>query len=108
MAPLEGEPPGMTESRPARQVHALVTGVVQGVGFRYFVADAARRAGAVGWVRNLRDGRVELVAEGPEAAVRALLDEVRAGPPGSRVEALDAQWHEACGDFTGFRLERTV
>ncbi|MCL6553967.1 MAG: acylphosphatase [Firmicutes bacterium] len=58
--------------RPVR-AHVWVRGRVQGVGFRFFVARHARELGLAGWVRNLPDGRVELVAEGPQAAVDALL-----------------------------------
>jgi acylphosphatase len=64
---------------------AIVSGRVQGVGFRFFAERAARRAGVRGWVRNLPDGRVETVAEGEEAAVTRYLDEIRKGPLGGRV-----------------------
>jgi acylphosphatase len=52
---------------------ALVAGHVQGVGYRWFVQRLASEAGLAGWARNLPDGRVEVVAEGPEDAVRALI-----------------------------------
>lgn len=64
---------------------AVVSGRVQGVGFRYFAERAARKAGVAGWVRNLPDGRVETVVEGSDAAVDAYLAEIRKGPFGSRV-----------------------
>ena len=64
---------------------AIVSGRVQGVGFRFFAERAARRAGVRGWVRNLEDGRVETVVEGDEAAVARYLDEIRKGPLGGRV-----------------------
>jgi len=64
---------------------AVVSGRVQGVGFRYFAERAARKAGVAGWVRNLPDGRVETVAEGSNGAVEAYLAEIRKGPFGSRV-----------------------
>jgi acylphosphatase len=57
----------------ARRVVAVVSGHVQGVGYRYFVRGLASAAGLAGSARNLPDGRVEVVAEGPEAALRALL-----------------------------------
>ena len=56
-----------------RRVHCIVTGVVQGVGFRYHTCDEAVRLGLRGLVRNLDDGRVEVVAEGAEEALRQLV-----------------------------------
>jgi acylphosphatase len=67
-------------------VHLEVVGKVQGVGFRWFVRETARRAGLAGWVRNHDDGRVEIAASGPEAAIAALTSAARTGPPGARVE----------------------
>ncbi len=107
MSPASSEAAGAT-GQPSHRLHAFVDGVVQGVGFRYFVLDAARRLGARGWVRNLRDGRVELLAEGNQASLSALLSEVRRGPPGGRVNSVETIWKEAGGEFDGFRLERTA
>lgn len=67
-------------------VHLEVVGKVQGVGFRWFVREAARRAGVAGWVRNRADGRVEIAAAGSETAIAALVSAARAGPPGARVD----------------------
>jgi acylphosphatase len=67
----------------------LVSGRVQGVGFRYFTQAAAARAGVAGWVRNLPDGRVEAAAEGEAAAIEAFEHQLRQGPPGSRVDRVD-------------------
>lgn len=71
------------------RVRAFVSGRVQGVGFRRFTQRAARELHLSGWVCNLADGRVELVAEGPAEQVDALLDAVRRGPRAARVEAVD-------------------
>ncbi len=67
----------------------LVAGRVQGVGFRASTVAEGRRLGLRGFARNLADGRVEIVAEGPRAAVDALLAWSRTGPPLARVETLD-------------------
>jgi acylphosphatase len=67
-------------------IHVLVRGHVQGVGFRYFVKQAADALGIPGWVRNLRDGRVEAVLMGPETAVRPVLDQIGRGPRQARVD----------------------
>jgi len=72
----------------ARRV--VVRGRVQGVGYRYSTVEAAERYGITGWVRNRRDGTVEALIQGETAAVLAMLDWCRRGPPGARVEAVDA------------------
>ena len=68
----------------------VVSGRVQGVGFRFFVEDAARREGVGGWVRNLPDGRLEAFAEGDLEAVDRFEAKIRRGPPAARVEAVEA------------------
>jgi acylphosphatase len=66
----------------------LVTGRVQGVGFRWFVERRARALGLAGWVRNLPDGSVEVAAAGDDAALDALRATLREGPSGARVMAV--------------------
>lgn len=63
-----------------------VTGIVQGVGFRWYVREKARRLGLHGWVRNLEDGDVEIAVEGPDEQLAFLLAAVREGPDGARVD----------------------
>ena len=67
----------------------LVSGRVQGVGFRYFAERAAAREGLHGWVRNNPDRRVEILAEGEADAVERFERQIRQGPPGSRVEHVE-------------------
>lgn len=67
-------------------MHVRVSGRVQGVGFRWFVLTEARRRGLKGWVRNNRDGSVELEAEGSAGEVAALRARVAEGPPAARVQ----------------------
>lgn len=69
----------------AKAVDATVTGRVQGVSFRYYTEQQARRLGVTGWVRNEPDGSVAVHAEGPEDAVDALVDWCRSGPSMARV-----------------------
>jgi len=88
-----------------RRLHAVVRGRVQMVGFRYFVVDRARALGVTGWVRNGDDGAtVEVVAEGPEDALRQLEESLRAGPRGARVEAVDATWSDALDGYDWFEV----
>ncbi|TDN91972.1 acylphosphatase [Microbacterium sp. BK668] len=70
-----------------RRVHVLVSGDVQGVGYRYTMKIVAADAGVVGWVRNRRDGRVEAEFEGDDAPVDEVLAWMAGGPPGARVTA---------------------
>ncbi len=68
------------------RVRLLVIGRVQGVGFRWFVREAARRHRLAGWVQNRSDGSVELEVSGDEGALREFLATLREGPPGARVD----------------------
>jgi acylphosphatase len=82
----------------------LISGRVQGVAFRWETRRAAGRCHVTGWVRNLPDGRVEAVAEGPRANVNDLIDWCRKGPPVARVDSLDIQWEDFSGDFATFEI----
>lgn len=83
-----------------KRVHVMVSGEVQGVGFRYSMRHVAQRAQATGWVRNLRDGRVEAEVEGTDAAVDAVLAWARRGPAGSTVSRVEIDEIEPAGDET--------
>lgn len=87
-----------------KRLTARVTGRVQGVGFRAFVVREARALVVHGTARNLPDGAVEVVAEGPEESLRVLLAALRRGPAYSDVSAVDAQWCDATGGFRGFNI----
>jgi acylphosphatase len=69
-------------------LHVRVTGMVQGVGFRWFVRERARRLGISGWVRNVDDGSVEIMAAGDPGQLELLRRELEQGPRGARVEAV--------------------
>jgi acylphosphatase len=73
----------------ARRV--LVSGVVQGVGFRYYTQLRASELGLSGWVQNLADGRVEVWVEGQPAVVEEMLEWLHRGPPGARVSGCEAR-----------------
>jgi acylphosphatase len=69
----------------------VVSGRVQGVGFRWFVAEAARQEGLVGWVRNLEDGRVDVLAEGDADALARFEWRLWQGPPAARVDDVESE-----------------
>ncbi|MFJ6672338.1 acylphosphatase [Actinosynnema sp. NPDC091369] len=81
---------------------AWVRGRVQGVGFRWWTRARALELGLVGSASNLRDGRVEVNAEGPESACRDLLTALRSGDTPGRVDSIVERWSEARGGLTGF------
>jgi len=66
-----------------------VSGRVQGVGFRYFTEDVARREGVRGWVENLPDGRVEVAADGDAESIERFEQSIRHGPRGARVDTFE-------------------
>ena len=88
-----------------RRVHAIVTGTVQGVGYRFTLQHVVERAHATGWVRNLRDGSVEAEIEGEGAAVEAVLDWMREGPRGGDVTGVEVAELSPTGG-TGFEVRR--
>jgi len=83
---------------------ARITGVVQGVGFRYWTARKADELGLAGTVRNRHDGSVELVAEGSAADIDSIVAWLRSTNAPGRVENVDVEVSEAKGDFDGFRI----
>jgi acylphosphatase len=80
----------------------VISGRVQGVGFRFFAVREAQRRGLAGWVRNLGEERVEVVAEGPERQLADFLAALREGPPLAWVAGVTVAWQEATGEFRGF------
>lgn len=82
----------------------LISGRVQGVGFRFFAQDHASLEGVHGFVRNLDDGRVEAVAEGEEEAVTRLERALWRGPAGARVDAIDVETIAPARRPTGFHI----
>jgi acylphosphatase len=80
----------------------LISGRVQGVGFRYFIQASAAREGVHGWVRNLDDGRVEALAEGEAEAIERFERDVRNGPPAARVGQADVEEVVPLQRDTGF------
>jgi acylphosphatase len=91
----------------ASTVRLRISGRVQGVAYRAWMAQQAALLGLSGWVRNRRDGSVEAVISGPEAAVRDLVERCRRGPPLARVAAVSEE-SEAAAPAPGFRQLPTL
>ena len=85
--------------------HLVISGRVQGVGFRYSMAEEAERLHVTGWVRNRRDGTVEAVVDGAADAVDTLVAWARRGPPSARVS--EVQVTEVAGSFERFEMRPT-
>ena len=86
------------------QLHCLIKGRVQGVGFRYFVLDEAENRDLLGWVRNTECGEVEAVLLGPKTSLESMLSVLHQGPPLSRVVRVDFEWEEPDPSLKGFNI----
>jgi acylphosphatase len=86
------------------RVHVLIGGRVQGVAYRYFAEKYAISFGITGWVRNLPDGRVEVLAEGGREDIDRFLARLRAGPRLALVDDFEIAWEEPTGEFPDFRI----
>lgn len=82
----------------------LVSGMVQGVFFRYHTRELAQRLGVHGWVRNTRDDQVEAVFEGEKEVVERMLNFCRRGPSGARVTNVEVKRENYRGEFSGFEV----
>ena len=96
----------MTTGTTVLRYHGTVTGRVQGVGYRFFTRDAARRRGLVGWVRNAVNGGVEFEVAGEPHAVEAFVAHLRKGPPLSRVLDITVSVLPGAGGASGFVIRR--
>ena len=96
------------EHEEASHLHTVISGKVQGVGFRYFVMHKATALGLVGYVQNAKSyDKVELVAEGYFANLESLLRAVLRGPPGARVDRLTSTWDKPTGHYKTFSINHT-
>ena len=85
----------------------VITGSVQGVGFRWYVLQAAKALGLTGEVRNRTDGAVVVEAEGAHEAIERLLETAREGPVMAMVNQVDVSWSKAAAQFRDFHIGRT-
>ena len=85
-----------------KRISVIVSGRVQGVGFRYFVFRIAVKLKLAGWVRNLGNGNVEVVAQGEPAVLEEMLRLLRTGPSGAYVQNVAVEWGEAEAELANF------
>lgn len=106
MMPLIGKTikGSMTDLHETVRVHVLVSGRVQGVGFRAFTCRQAEHYDLSGWVRNLPDGRVEAEVQGPQIDVDRFLEDMHQGPRFSNVDQVEKIWVEPDSKSTGFEV----
>lgn len=90
------------------RLHAVVSGFVQGVGFRAYVAERAGFLSVTGWVRNTIEGDVEVTAEGPRSDLDTLLAALRKGPRGSQVIDVRFEFDQPRTEFREFTIRSTI
>lgn len=86
------------------RAHIYISGIVQGVFFRSHTREVARSFDLTGWVKNLPDGRVEVVAEGPEDEIKQFISWCHKGPSHARVDDVEVFWEDATGEFKDFEI----
>ena len=89
-----------------QQAHVFISGVVQGVGFRYFIRSLARKSGVTGWTRNSEDGGVEAVFQGEKQNVEELIELCRKGPMLSEIEQIGYEWEKSTEVYDDFVIKK--
>jgi acylphosphatase len=84
----------------------IITGVVQGVGYRYFCYKKAKELGVIGWVSNQHDGSVFCWAEGDRAVINEFIVELKLGPAASSIRDVIVKWHDSTGEYSSFNIEK--
>jgi acylphosphatase len=87
-----------------KRIHMVVEGIVQGVYYRYNTKKKAHEYQLTGWVRNLSDGRVEILCEGKEEDIHYFVEWCKVGPRGAYVEKVHTEWGVYTGEFSGFEI----
>jgi acylphosphatase len=84
--------------------HIVVSGMVQGVGYRYFVTKLARRMELTGWVKNCFSGEVEIEVEGPRGLIESMIKDLKTGNAWAVVRNIDVTFEKYQGKYTGFDI----
>jgi len=88
------------------RAHIFIQGQVQGVAYRWWTQKTAERIGLTGWVKNLEDGRVEIVAEGEKGNLEKLIELAKTGPRFAEVTHVDVIWEDHTGEYSTFEVVR--
>ena len=86
------------------RLHLIISGRVQGVGFRFSAYDEAKDLALAGWVRNLPNGNVEIVVEGSRENLQMLAAWAHLGPPSAHVTTVREEWSDFTGEFKDFQI----
>lgn len=86
------------------QAHLKITGIVQGVNFRFTSREIAKSLGLAGHAKNLPDGSVEILIQGDEKAIKNFILWAHTGPPAAKVEKVDVEWQDASQRLKGFSI----
>lgn len=89
-----------------KRLQLKIFGQVQGVSFRYYAEEEAKRQGLTGYIKNLDDGTVESLAEGEEKGLKSFIDWCYNGSPASQVTKVNTEWGIATGEYEGFNMKR--
>lgn len=87
-----------------KRYHLYIEGIVQGVGFRWYAQRIGRKNGVTGWVRNLSDGRVEIVVEGDDKKVDDFISEIKEGYLGRNISNIEKTEEEYKGEYKSFEI----
>ncbi|OGH17671.1 MAG: acylphosphatase [Candidatus Levybacteria bacterium RIFCSPHIGHO2_02_FULL_37_10] len=86
------------------KAHVVISGFVQGVGYRHFIRSNAQKLGLTGWVANVPDGKVEVLFQGPKEKIEEVILLCRKGPFLAEVEDVDVEWEEIEESFSDFKI----
>ncbi|MEM5879040.1 MAG: acylphosphatase [Candidatus Aenigmatarchaeota archaeon] len=86
------------------RAHVIISGIVQGVNFRYYTKLKAKENKVTGWIRNLVDGRVEAVFEGEKSSVESMIEFCKRGPPNAYVSNVEVKWEDFRGESEIFEI----
>ena len=88
-----------------KRVEITAEGLVQGVGFRWFISQNAKSLGVNGYVENLMSGEVHAVAEGEKEKLEQLIEKIKVGPSSANVKDVNIKWREPQNEFTSFEIK---
>jgi acylphosphatase len=86
------------------RAHVIISGIVQGVNFRYYTKLEAEKNNVTGWIRNLMNGRVEAVFEGKKECVEKMIEFCKTGPPNAYVSSVEVKWEKFKGETNKFEI----